>query len=131
MRSERLVRLIGYTGAELVDSYHDKIRESVLESLGDARRLELHARFGLQIEQSEGVTADAIREYLTSDITSIRPIGFSLERIYDLAYHFHAAGDSRGFAYQFMAGELSFQAYASEEALSFSTRTGKFPIGNR
>jgi predicted NBD/HSP70 family sugar kinase len=40
MRSERLVRLIGSGQQQLVDTYHDKIRESVLVGIEDSRRRE-------------------------------------------------------------------------------------------
>ena len=46
MRNERLVRLVGSFGEEqLVDTYHDKIRETMLDEMSDESCRELHARF--------------------------------------------------------------------------------------
>ncbi len=50
MRSERLVRLIGSRDQQRVDTYHDKIRETVLDGLDNARRRELHLGFGEFLE---------------------------------------------------------------------------------
>jgi len=122
MRSERLVRLIGSNEQQLVDTYHDKIRETTLDGLADAERCRLHIRFGELIESTEGVSADEMLQRLACDVTTEELQIPATDRIFDLAYHFHAAADPGGFAYQMMAGELSFQAYASEDALEFLRR---------
>lgn len=122
MRSERLLRLIGSSEQQLVDTYHDKIRETVLDGLQASKRRELHIRFGEFLEQTEDVTAEEILAFLGRDTASDESKPETTDRIYDLAYHFHAAGDSRRFSYQLMAGELSFRAYASEDAVEFLRR---------
>ncbi|MCA9051207.1 MAG: AAA family ATPase, partial [Planctomycetaceae bacterium] len=53
MRNERLVRLIGSSVESPVDTYHDKIRETVLDGLDKSERRSLHARFGVLLEQLE------------------------------------------------------------------------------
>jgi len=50
MRSERLVRLIGSGQQRLIDTYHDKIRETVLDGMDDAKRRYLHFRFGVLLD---------------------------------------------------------------------------------
>lgn len=124
MRSEHLVRLIGADSRQLVDTYHDKIRETVLEGLSPERRRSMHVQFGELLEQSENLTEARVLECLNVDpIDDETAETVASDRIVDLAYHFHAAEDSRAFAYQFMAGELAYRAYSTEEALEFLKRT--------
>ncbi|WP_166825672.1 serine/threonine protein kinase [Thalassoroseus pseudoceratinae] len=122
MRSERLVRLIGSSDHQLVDTYHDKIRETVLDGLAESEKQKLHIQFGEYIESAEAVTAEDMLKQLTRDVTLEAIEIPSSNRIFDLAYHFHAADDPRGFAYQMAAGELSFEAYASEDAFEYLNR---------
>lgn len=125
MRSERLVRLIGSDEQQLVDTYHDKIRETVLEAMPEQQKKWLHVQFGELLEQAETLNAGIAVQFLEQDplLEQIAPP--ASDRIFDLAFHFHAAGDERGFAYQFLAGELSFRAYASDDALDFLDRAQK------
>lgn len=118
MRSERLVRIIGSGEQRLIDTYHDKIRETVLDGLSDTKRRELHVRFGELQERNEDLDSTKILQYLGGEATAPT----TTDRIFDIAYHFQAAGDPRGFAYQLMAGEQSHQAYASEDAVDFLKR---------
>ncbi|MCA9051846.1 MAG: AAA family ATPase, partial [Planctomycetaceae bacterium] len=122
MRSEHLVRLIGSDEQQLVDTYHDKIRETVLEGMPGDQKNRLHIRFGKMLEQAENVTADTAWQFLEQNPLLEESPPPESDRIFDLAFHFHAAGDSRAFGYQFLAGELSFRAYASEDALEFFRR---------
>ena len=120
MRSERLVRLIGSENQQLVDTYHDKIRETVLMAMEPQRHRDLHLLFGDYLEQTEKLTAARVLERLNVDpVDDETTETIASDRIVDLAYHFHAAGDSRAFAYQFLAGELAYRAYSTEEALEF------------
>ncbi|WP_166831168.1 serine/threonine-protein kinase [Thalassoroseus pseudoceratinae] len=120
MRSERLVRLIGSENQQLVDTYHDKIRETVLAEMDPQRHRRLHWKFGEYLEQSENLTAAQVLDCLNVDpVDDETAEAIASDRIVDLAYHFYAAGDSRAFAYQFMAGELAYRAYSTEEALTF------------
>lgn len=125
MRSERLVRLIGSDEQQLVDTYHDKIRETILDTMQGNHRRELHVRFGERLEQSEKISPEEVLKFLEQDplLEQIAPP--NSDRIFDLAFHFHAANDERGFIYQLLAGELSFRAYASEDALEFLKRAGE------
>ena len=123
MRSERLVRLIGSGEQQFVDTYHDKIRETLLESLEKTDRCSWHVRFGEVLEEQQQINAADLlskhaRESDTKDTSGT-------DRIYDLAYHFHAADDSRSFIYQLLAGEQALRTYAIEEAITFYERAQK------
>lgn len=117
MRSERLVRLIGATEQALVDTYHDKIRETALAGLQESDRHQLHLAFGEMLERQEDVTGLQLSAWLEQDSAVCDVSPGATDRVYDLAYHFHAANDTRAFIYQLMAGELAFRAYASEDAI--------------
>ena len=104
MRSERLVRLIGSDDAQRVDTYHDKIRETVLEQMDDRVRRSLHRDFAETIQKRHHVSAT------DSDVVS--------ERVFDLAHHFTEANDPRAFEYQLAAGRAALETYAMAPALA-------------
>lgn len=108
MRSERLVRLIGADDQQLVDTYHDKIREITVGRLDVQKRRGLHRRIAETIE-AECRRLAAASSSEQSDATAAR--------VFDLAHHYYEAGDARAFAYQLKAGETALQAYAMENAL--------------
>lgn len=108
MRSERLVRLIGSDAEQLVDTYHDKIRETVLGILVDDERRNLHLRLA---EVIEARTVTQQQEARNSIENSTSP------RVFDLAYHFYQAGDQRAFKYQLEAGEAALNAYAFSDSI--------------
>lgn len=117
MRNERLVRLIGSDDEQLVDTWHDKVRETVLAAMPDDERLRLHIQFGERLQQQAELSPEAVLEFLEQDPLLAQSGPPDSDRVFDLAFHFHAAEDPRAFAYLFLAGELSFRAYASEDAL--------------
>ena len=123
MRSERLVRLIGSDEQQVVDTYHDKIRETQLDSLGETNRRSWHTRSGELLEQQEQVNAAELLAQLQDDESAVAQS--PTDRLYDLAYHFHEAGDRRSFTYQLLAGEHALRTYAIEEAFAFYQRAGK------
>ncbi|QDU41281.1 Serine/threonine-protein kinase PrkC [Maioricimonas rarisocia] len=113
MRSERLVRLIGGDDRPQVDTYHDKIRETVLESLSHSDRRRLHLRFVEYLEQAATPSAGEIPgDHLTG---AIHP------RLYDLAFHLAEADDPRAFGYQLAAGESAVREHAMETAREYLT----------
>lgn len=117
MRNEKLVRLINVGEKQLVDTYHDKIRESVLASMEPGIRSGLHLRFGEAIEAQEEISGDDILQSLSAEAqisSTTHPIS---PRIVDLAFHFHAANHNRGFVYQLLAGVSALNAHANESAL--------------
>ncbi|MFG0332579.1 MAG: ATP-binding protein, partial [Maioricimonas sp. JB049] len=122
MRSERLVRLIGTGDQQQVDTYHDKIRETVLASLDGEHRRRLHLEFGELIERSEGYDPEVLLSDLrvseTRDVQSQQ----AGARFFDLAHHFHEANDPRAFAYQLLAGQAALANYAADEAIGYFER---------
>jgi tetratricopeptide (TPR) repeat protein len=119
MRTERLVRLVGSEHEPRVDTYHDKIRETVLAVLEDPARKRLHGNLAGTIEQAVGggVTAEQMAGVdggrLPDVATGMKP------RVYDLAFHFDAAGDrARARAYAMLAAEQARRQFALEVAVN-------------
>ena len=119
MRSERLIRLIGSGDIQLVDTYHDKVRESALRNTDPDIRMQIHLQFAETIENETGISESLVSEYLASDFAESDQISFDTSRISDLAYHLSSAEDPRAFTYQLMAGELSCLAYAADDAIGY------------
>ena len=122
MRSERLVRLIGSEDEQLVDTYHDKIRETVLKSMTDQQRRALHLNLAETIERGESLNA---MDLFDSVCRSSKPGKYERAlsaRVFDLAHHFCAAIDSRAFVYQLVAAEQAMRAYAVEDASNYYER---------
>lgn len=117
MRSENLVRLIGSGHHEVVDTYHDKIRETTLAKLDSIQRKRLHLRYAEQLEASESFSERQVLDFLQTDPSYRVECPFQASRVSDLAYHFREAQDPRSFAYQMLAGELSHLAYASDDVV--------------
>src|SRR5262249_60274507 len=75
--------------------YHDRVRESILANLAPLERREHHRRLALTLE------------------TSAAPEPQNDKRIFDLAYHFDAAGDgARALPYALAAAEQSRSQHA-------------------
>jgi hypothetical protein len=96
MRNERLVRLIGSEERPLVDTYHDRVREAVLGGLDPGLCRTIHRTLGEVIERSVGAAVDELEGRLQSWESAREDPGKAIPRIYDLAYHFDAAGDPGG-----------------------------------
>ena len=122
MRSERLVRLVGSGDGQLVDTWHDKIRETVLDGMAPEKRSAMHLKYGEVLASHEDLSESAVESFLNKSIADESPPEFSTAKIFDLAYHFHLADDRRALAYQLLAGELAFQNYASEEVIEYMNR---------
>jgi serine/threonine protein kinase/tetratricopeptide (TPR) repeat protein len=92
MRNERLVRLVGTDENPLVDTYHDRIRETVLRRLEEGRRKTLHRTLAEVIEEEAGGVPEAVVAALERGEYHEEK---AVPRVYDLAYHFDAAGEKR------------------------------------
>ena len=117
MRSEKLVRLVGLEKSSLVDTYHDKIRETVLGTmLPDARR-ETHRSLAEVIEaDSSDVFAGALVR-LEQDPFGADEGQPPLPRVYDLSYHYDAAGETdKAWRYAVLAAEQARRQSALEVA---------------
>lgn len=119
MRNERLVRLIGDQNDVLVETYHDKIRETVLATMPAEQRRGLHRQLAETIEEHERLTADELLKSLSQSSTPGKYETTVSPRVVDLAHHFAEARDPRSFVYQVIAGEQAVQAYAFEDAVGF------------
>lgn len=107
MRTERLVRLVGDEPSLFVDTYHDRIRETVLRDMEAARKKGLHVRLAEQILKS------------FPPVDSAASADQPTPRVFDLAYHFYEGGDRRAFDYQLQAGEAAVRVYALEDGLEY------------
>lgn len=118
MRNSRLLRMVG----SKVDTYHDRIRHAILDKLASTTRQDLHARLANVIEErAGGLTAAEIDALLTGgELSDAEP----LPRIYDLAYHWDAAKDTRkALAYGMAAagqarGQCALEVAAEQYALA-------------
>ena len=109
MRSEKLLRLVGDQDSILVDTYHDKIRETVIEFIEEPRRRQLHLEYAESIEQAV--------------VTGAKDVGSTYgDRVFDLAHHFNEAGDARANRFLLMAGKSSLEAFAMENAIDYFSR---------
>ena len=117
MRSERLVRLLGDPNRLFVDTYHDKIRETILTQLDEATTRLRHLQLAETIEAAVGCSTDQLWEQLKRSST---PADYTIEissRVFDLANHFAKAFDRRSSVYQFLAAEKALQAQVAIEAV--------------
>lgn len=113
MRTERLVRLIGSHDEPLIDTYHDRIRETVLEQMEPTKRQELHLSLARVIEAGEipnGLAAAIERD----DVVETEK---NFARVFDVAFHFDAGGAQRqAFSYGLLAAEQARRQFAPEVA---------------
>ena len=113
MRSERLLRLIGNPDDPLVDTYHDRIRETVLGEMGPDKSQGLHLSLARAIEAG-AVSHELVGRIERGDEVKSED---ALARVYDLAYHFDAAGSRRqALAYGLLAAEQARRQFAPEVA---------------
>ena len=88
MRNSRLLRMVG----SKVDTYHDRIRYAVMDRLESSARRDVHARLASVIEQRAGRLTDTEIDALVKRGELTKPK--SLPRVYALAYHWDAAGET-------------------------------------
>ena len=117
MRNERLVRIVGTDDRPMIDTYHDRVRETVLGGLDEGRRREIHRSLADVIEAGVGSSADELEVGLSRWDGGGGTGDLPVSRVYDLAYHFDAAGDARrGWIYGLVAGEQARRQSALEVA---------------
>jgi tetratricopeptide (TPR) repeat protein len=111
MRGARLLRVVG----DKVDTYHDRVRYAVLDRMDDERRRGLHRELAQVIEQPQGAISDAeVNELANGADRAGRP---ALARVYDLSYHYDAAGDRRrALAYALIAASQARRQFALDVA---------------
>jgi eukaryotic-like serine/threonine-protein kinase len=117
MRNDRLVRMVGTEDRPLVDTYHDRVRETILVRLDEGKRRNIHRRLAQVIEAGVGSDADELEAVLASWERAGEEPGTGLLRVYDLAYHYDEAGDGRrAWIYALLAGEQARRQSALEVA---------------
>ena len=126
MRNERLVRLIGPDDCPMVDTYHDRVRETVLARMDDDTSKTIHRTMAEVIEQgAAGQSAESLSALEHALITATVDKK-TIPRVYDLAYHFDAAGEKRkAWIYALLAAEQARRQSALEVA------TNNFAIARR
>ena len=92
MRNERLVRMVGPDDRPMVDTYHDRVRETILGRLDEEKCRTIHGTLADVIASEVGASADELETRLVSWETAEGPAATALPRVYDLAYHYDAAG---------------------------------------
>ena len=117
MRNERLVRLIGPDDSPLVDTYHDRVRETVLANMDGERCRTLHGTLADVIERECGVKSSELLAGLErwERAEEQQPIA----RVYDLAYHYDSAGHKQK---ALMYGMLAAEQARSQSALEVAAR---------
>lgn len=114
MRSERLVRLVGHGESSLIDTYHDKIRETTVSRLSAPHRQQLHAQLGELIEEHEQISVSLLGRLLESGSSEFHVP----TRVLDLVYHFNLSGNTeKTFVYAMVAGEEARKRYAVDLAV--------------
>jgi serine/threonine protein kinase/tetratricopeptide (TPR) repeat protein len=123
LRSSRLIRSTGVADLEEVETYHDRIRETILSHLSADAVKAHHGSIAQVLEKA--VPADFKAkltfargvEPASGDDATLEPRKQESKRIFDLAYHFDAAGESsRAFPYALAMAEQARAQYALEIA---------------
>ena len=119
MRNERLVRLVGPEEGLLLDTYHDRVREAILGQMEKTTCETIHRTLAEVIEEdSSGLSPEQVSVLERS--TSSRELrDTAIPRVYDLAYHFDAAGEKRkALVYALLAAEQARRQFALEAAVN-------------
>ena len=91
MCNERLVRLIGMVESPLIDTYHDRVRESVLAKMDEGRCKTLHRNLAEVIEAS--VSSVSSEQLVALEKQETSTVARAIPRVFDLSYHYDAAGE--------------------------------------
>lgn len=116
MRSERLIRFLGTEQNRSIDTYHDRIRETVLAELDSTAARSLHRDLAEYIETvAGGLDEGQMKQLEEGHWQDERPT--TSRRLFDLSFHFDAAGMRRkAFAYSLLAAEQARKQFALEVA---------------
>ncbi|MFI5459431.1 MAG: serine/threonine protein kinase [Isosphaerales bacterium] len=119
MRNERLVRLVGPEESPLVDTYHDRVREAVLGGMEEGTCRTIHRTLAEVIEQDVGGVTAELAAALERGATTREVDEKAIPRVYDLAYHYDAAGERRkAWIYALLAAEQARRQSALEVAVN-------------
>ncbi len=126
LRSGRLIRSSGSADREEVETYHDRVRETILSHLPADVVRDIHHRIATVLESS-APSPNPSGDDLLARPSSVAPPAVAKDaltlknqtskRILDLAYHFDAAGESaRAFPYAIAMADQARLQYALEIA---------------
>ena len=119
MRNERLVRVVGPEDSPLIDTYHDRVRETVLARMGDERCQSLHRTLAEAIETQVGGLSPERVAVLDTSPDGRGAAGQPIPRVFDLAYHFDAAGETKkAWMFAVLAAEQARRQSALEVAVN-------------
>jgi len=127
LRSARLLRSTGSGDGQELETWHDRIRETILSHLPVNTVKDLHRRIAtvleLQVQKANADNSEKIGVAPSGDranSNNAKPLPHdeqSSKRIFDLAYHFDAAGESeRAFPYAMAMANQARSQYALENA---------------
>lgn len=116
MRSERLIRFLGSEQDRSIDTYHDRIRATVLAEMEPSDARSLHHDLAEYIERvAGGLDEDQLTQLEEGTLEKEQPT--NSHRLFDLSFHFDAAGTERkAFAYSLLAAEQARKQFALEVA---------------
>lgn len=132
LRTNNFIRTTDHEDETLVETYHDRIRESVVNHLANAKVRGHHLKLALVIEQASTISVADVEAHLRSTREFAEPREpFELDkrqwqRVFDLAYSFDAAGKSeRALYYALIAAERAWRQNAyhvSEQQFEIARR---------
>lgn len=115
MRKERLVRIVGAEFDGKVDTYHDKIRETVLTHMTGTVRKQHHLVLANTIEKQLGGALDEFLNGLNQGEIGEAESVLQSGRVYDLAYHFDLAEQQqRALGYSILGAEQAKRQFSPE-----------------
>jgi serine/threonine protein kinase/tetratricopeptide (TPR) repeat protein len=115
MRTERLIRRMGSDGEQALDTYHDRIRETVRDDMDETVRKHGHLALAKVIEHSNGGISDTQLAALRGGDLKGATAERAIPRVYDLVYHFDKAGAAdRALPYALLAAQQARLQYAQD-----------------
>ena len=126
MRNENLLRQIGQDDALQFDTYHDKVRETLLSEFDANYKVQLHNRMAQVIEEKiGGFPIDVFTQRLQQkNKTFDEEIQLeTVPRVYDLSYHYDAAEESE------LAAKYAYvAAFQAKSQFSLEVAVAQFSI---
>jgi two-component system sensor kinase len=119
MRNEKLLRLSDSNQELIVDTYHDRIRSTVLSGIDTDRCRQLHLSLAQTIEYLENNGNEAYEWFsrISESEDDFEQEILVSKRIFDLTYHFDAAGDQqKALMYSLLAAKVARQQFALDVA---------------
>jgi two-component system sensor kinase len=121
LRAGHLIRTVGLASSPKIETYHDRIRESVAQRLDHATKQQQHLRIAEDYARQSPLDTDTIMDCLSGYFPSSSATMDNQPDVaatwYDIAFHFDAAGQSHlGFAYALAAAEKSRTQFSLEVA---------------